>query len=183
MDYGIIFVCRAVRSFFAGVFALILIENLLSKGLSFADVGSLQLYILAGCVLAAKIITRLAKTLGVVNMLVVASLSKCAATFAFAHAKSNSALSTAAAFGCFAIYGDWFCPFLALERVVLAQLAKDPAKTEEKYKDKVSNLLVFHNALGCIVQAGGMLFAGVSLQHGFYVLSLPLKVIGETMLT
>lgn len=107
-----------------------LIENLLLRGLSLADVGRLQLCLLAGCLLAAKLAARLAGTLGVVNTLVLASLAKCAATLAFAHAKSVNALSTAAAFGCFAIYDGWFCPFLALERTALAQLTKDPAKTD-----------------------------------------------------
>lgn len=130
LDYSIIFVCRIIRSYFAGVFALLLIENLLLKGLSFAEVSPLQFCLFAGCLLTAKLTARLAKTLGVVNMLVVVSFVKCAATFAFAHAKSANALSTAAAFGCFAIYGEWFCPFLALERKVLGQLAKDPTKTE-----------------------------------------------------
>lgn len=105
LDYTFIFLSRAIRSFFLGVIALSLIENLLVKGLSIADITQVQIFIMIGYVLTSKLIIKQVKTLGVVNTLMIASLCSCATGFAIAHAKTANALSTAAFIGVFAIYG------------------------------------------------------------------------------
>lgn len=58
LDYFIIFLTRAIRSFFLGVIALTLIENLLVKDLSFADITQVQTFIMIGYVFTSKLIIK-----------------------------------------------------------------------------------------------------------------------------
>lgn len=125
LDYGLIFLSRAIRSFFLGVFALMFFENLFIKGLSFANVTHIQMFVLAGYVLSSRILIKNVKSFGVVNSLMIASLCRGIAGLVFAHVKSQNILSAAALFGIVAIYGEWFCPFVEMEKIALVQLAKN----------------------------------------------------------
>lgn len=123
-DYGLIFLSRAIRSFFTGVFALILMENLINKGLSFADITHIQMFVMVGYVFSSRILIKKLKSLGVVNSLMIASFCRGIAGLVFAHVKSQNVISAAALFGIATIYGEWFCPFATIEKTGFMQLAK-----------------------------------------------------------
>src|SRR4051794_38680809 len=162
LDARLLFAARIVRLFAYGFVAVVLVLYLSAIGLDDHRIGLLLSLTLAGDVVVSLFLTTRADALGRKRTLLAGALLMIGAAVVFAITRDFTLLVLAATIGVISPSGNEVGPFLAVEQVALAHVAKG--------RDRVS-LFAWYNLAGSFATAVGSLaggfLAGRLLKSGF----------------
>ncbi len=150
-DVALLFATRAVRMFAYGFLSVILVLYLAAIGIDAHRIGILLTLTLLGDVLVSLFLTTRADAFGRRRTLIGGAILMAAAAAVFASTHNFTLLLIAATIGVISPSGNEVGPFLAIEQVALADVAKDRDRTA---------LYAWYNLTGSFATALGSLAAG-----------------------
>jgi len=158
-DVALLFATRAVRMFAYGFLSVVLVLYLASIGLDAHRIGILLTLTLLGDVAVSLFLTTRADAFGRRRTLAGGAILMAAAAGVFATTHNFTVLLIAATIGVISPSGNEVGPFLAIEQVALAEVAKDRDRT---------SLYAWYNLSGSFATALGSLAAGAMAEAVSY---------------